>query len=360
MIRIDFTDAQILELDYERYHYPDPRIQKRMNLLYLKGIGLKHQQICSQERVTKATLAKYLKIYKLDGISGLKVLNYKGSSSELNAHVDTLKAYFSDHPPHTIAQAIEDIKRLTGVRRSPTAVRNFIKRIGMKFIKAGSIPGKAMTEKKLQEQDVFEKQELQPKLAEAAAGNRAVFFVDAAHFVFGSFLGYLWCLVRQFIPSPSGRQRFNVLGALNAVTREMTVVTNDSYINAHSVGELILKVAQSVIQTGMTSITLVMDNAKYQKCKLIQDIVSIISTELNCEIELLYLPSYSPNLNLIERYWKFIKKEALNSRYYSSFGDFKMAINNCISNPSESQKEQLKSLLTWNFQSFRKVQISLA
>ena len=74
-------------------------------------------------------------------------------------------------------------------------------------------------------------------------------------------------------------------------------------------------------------------------------------------IELLYLPAYSPQLNLIERFWRFVKKEVLYSNYYEDFGKFKSAINHCIKHPNPRQREKLASLLTWNFQSFRKIKI---
>src|SRR5262247_2271964 len=80
-------------------------------------------------------------------------------------------------------------------------------------------------------------------LAAAQAGKRAVFFVDAAHFVFGAFLGYLWCFARCWIKAPSGRQRCNVLGALNAITYEVITVTTLTYINAESVCQLLRKLA---------------------------------------------------------------------------------------------------------------------
>ena len=72
------------------------------------------------------------------------------------------------------------------------------------------------------------KKNLQPKLAEAQAGQRVVLFVDAAHFVYGAFLGSWWCFARGFLRSPSGRQRFNVLGALDAVSRQVHLFTNET------------------------------------------------------------------------------------------------------------------------------------
>jgi len=171
--------------------------------------------------------------------------------------------------------------------------------------------------------------------------------VDAAHFVFGAFLGYLWCFARCWIKAPSGRQRFNVLGALNAITYEVITVTNLTYINATSVCQLLGKLGALGLQV---PITLVLDNARYQRCALVQSVADTLG------IELLYLPAYSPNLNLIERLWKFVKKQCLYSKYYTDFSAFTFAIEDCLVHTQTTHKHALSSLLTLNFQSFKKAQ----
>lgn len=148
--------------------------------------------------------------------------------------------------------------------------------------------------------------------------------------------------------APSGRQRFNVLGALNALTHELISVTNDTYINSDSVCKLLLKIAET--STGIP-ITVVLDNARYQRCKKVQEYAAKIG------IELLFLPPYSPNLNLIERLWKFVKRNCLYSKYYDKFPDFKMAIVNCLDKTDTEYKRELDSLLTLKFQTFDKVQL---
>jgi transposase len=188
-------------------------------------------------------------------------------------------------------------------------------------------------------------------LAEARAGQRAVFFVDAAHFVLASFLGWLWCRVRQFVRAASGRQRYNVLGALNAVTRELIRVTNHTTVNAETVCELLGKIAALGLKV---PITLVLDNARYQHCHLVQDLGKALG------IELLFLPSYSPNLNLIERLWKFIKKEALNCRHHTSYSDFHARIDQCLNEISTTHQAELATLLTHNFQTFDNVSVLAA
>jgi len=113
--------------------------------------------------------------YETGGIEALKQLNFKGSPSELNEHIPSLKAHFEAHPPCTSAEAGAEIERLTGIKRCPTQIKAFLKRIGMKPRKVGYVPGKAATPEKMAEQDSFQTEELEPRLADAQAGGRAVF-----------------------------------------------------------------------------------------------------------------------------------------------------------------------------------------
>lgn len=206
------------------------------------------------------------------------------------------------------------------------------------------IPAKADPEV----QSAYLQQELEPRLAAAQAGQRAVFFVDAAHFVLAPFLGFLWSLTRLCIQAPSGRQRFNVLAALNAVTHELVTVTNESYITAQTVCTLLESIAALNLSV---PISLFLDNARYQKCALVRD------TAARLHIELCYLPAYSPNLNLIERLWKFVKKQCLYSRYYADFASFKAALVQCLKETDSRHKSALDSLLSLRFQTFRKPQL---
>lgn len=217
----------------------------------------------------------------------------------------------------------------------------------MRCRKVGMIPAKADPDK----QEAYLKEKIQPRLEEASAGKRAVFFVDAAHFVLAPFLGFLWSVTRIFIKAPSGRQRFNVLGALNAITHELISITNDTYITSTEVCQLLHK----LVELNLTvPITLFLDNARYQKCTLVTE----TARELN--IELCFLPTYSPNLNLIERMWRFVKKECLYSVYYPSFAPFKAAIENCLNETHTKHKHALDTLLTLRFQLFEKPQLSTA
>ena len=186
---------------------------------------------------------------------------------------------------------------------------------------------------------------MKPRLDAAQAGQGHMFFVDAAHFVFGTFLCCLWSFVRLYVRAASGRQRFNVLGAWNAVTRELTYVANTTVVNTETMCELLRKIAAQHL---VGPITLVMDNARYQRNALVQ----AVAQELG--ISLLYLPSYSPNLNLIERLWKFTKNKALYGRHYKTFDAFQKAIDGCLDRISTEHRPALKLLMTHHFQTFDK------
>jgi len=184
---------------------------------------------------------------------------------------------------------------------------------------------------------------LEPLLAEARAGKGQVFFVDAAHFVMGSFLCCVWCLVRRMLRGGSGRKRYSVLGAWNAVTHELVSITTDAAVSAATMCDLLLKIAALGLQG---PIRLVLDNARYQHCALVMG----LAKSLNIHLE--FLPSYSPNLNLIERLWKFVKKQVLYGRHYATFDDFRAAIDGSLAKIPTEHREKLQSLMTHNFQTF--------
>lgn len=203
----------------------------------------------------------------------------------------------------------------------------------------------------VREQSLYLEQELKPRLDAAQAGQGHVFFVDAAHFVFGTFLCCLWSFVRVFVRAASGRQRFNVLGAWNAVSRELIYVANTTVVNTKTMCELLRKIAEERL---VGPITLVLDNARYQRNAVVQ----ALAAELN--ITLLFLPSYSPNLNLIERLWKFLKRHALYGHYHPTFAEFRAAIETHLTQLSTTHHTPLKSLMTLNFQQFSDVSLLAA
>jgi transposase len=212
-----------------------------MNVLYLKSQGVTHKEIMRIEHICENTLLAYLRQYQDGGVERLKEIHFYSPKSELAQYTQTIEDYFHKNPPATINEAVAKIEELTGIRRSREQVRIFLKGLGLSPRKVGMIPAKA----DVQVQEKFLQEQLQPRIEEARAGKRVIFFVDAVHFVLAPFLGILWTLTRLFVRAPAGRQRFNVLGALNALTHKLIRVNNDSYASTCSAQALMLKVCVS-------------------------------------------------------------------------------------------------------------------
>ena len=200
----------------------------------------------------------------------------------------------------------------------------------------------------IEAQETFKTEILEPLVEQAQAGKLHLFFVDAAHFVMLPFLGYLYSLTVRFIKAASGRQRFSVLGALNAITKEVVTITDHGYINSVSVCALLQKL-HALFQN--LPIVVIMDNARYQRCAL------VIETARKLGIQIIFLPPYSPNLNLIERLWKFVKKKTLYNHYYAHYEQFHEAISNCLKQTGNTYKQDLDTLLVAKFQSFKNATI---
>lgn len=205
------------------------------------------------------------------------------------------------------------------------------------------MPPKKSIEEHVATQEEFLNHTLEPLLASARRDDGHIFFVDAAHFVQGAFLCCLWCTQRLFIRGASGRQRYSVLGAWNAVTNELVSITTAGTVSSATMCDLLHKIAALKLHG---PVTLVLDNARYQRCALVMNLAATLN------IQLQFLPSYSPNLNLIERLWKFIKRDVLYGRHYQNFTDFCAAIDGCLENIPGKHKPKLATLMTHNFQRF--------
>ena len=137
-----------------------------------------------------------------------------------------------------------------------------------------------------------------------------------------------------------------MLGAWNAVTRELLTIANTTVVNTDTMCDLLRLVAARGL---VGPVTLVLDNARYQR----NAIVMMLAKELG--IELLFLPSYSPNLNLIERLWRFVKRKAVYGRYHPTFAEFRAAVQDVLDGVPTTHAAKLASLMTLNFQEFEDV-----
>jgi transposase len=180
-------------------------------------------------------------------------------------------------------------------------------------------------------------------MSRAVEDKLVLLFLDASHFVMGcDFLGYIYGKVRRFVKTFSGRKRYNVLGALNFVTKKVTTVANDAYITATEVCEMLQKVAA---EYNGKAVHIVLDNARYQKCEVVMELAKKLNITLH------FMPPYSPNLNLIERLWKHVKSK-LRSKYYNQFDVFKESIDSIINDTDKGNKALIDRLIGESVQIF--------
>lgn len=340
MLPIKISNAEIQRLNYERYYYPCPTVQKRIHAVYFKATTqMSNTMIGALLNLHRDSVGDWIIRYERGGFEGICQFNYGTNKSALENHSQSLLQSFTQHPPMTANEAKARIEEQTGISRSPSQVRAFMKRHKMRYLQAGHIPAKADTEK----QKEWVKTKLYPVIKEAQEGKCQLLFMDAAHFILQPFICALWCVTRLFVKASAGRNRINVLGVVNAITKEIFTFSNTSYISAETIVDFLKQLKKHY---GDIPLKIVLDNARYQHCKLVES----VAKQLN--IELLFLPSYSPNLNIIERLWKFTKKKVLYAKYYESPIKFHAAINDFFQTVNQKYTLDLKSLLTLKFQFF--------
>lgn len=341
MLRLNLSDAEIQVLNYERFYYPCPIVQKRIHAVYIKAtVGLSDTVIAQLTGLHRHSVRHWLQVYQAGGFESLCQINYGTNKSELENHTDSILKSFTERPPMSACEAKSRIEELTGISRSPSQVRTFMKRHGLHYIKTGHIPAKADSEKQQQ----WVKSKLEPAIEEAENGECHLLFMDAAHFILEPFICALWCVARLFIKASSGRNRINVLGTVNAITKEILTLSNTTFISAETIVSFFKQLKEHY---GDLPLKIVLDNARYQHCKLVE----AEAKQLN--ITLLFLPSYSPNLNIIERLWKFTRKTILYAKYYDSPLKFHQAITGFFQSVNQKYYTDVKNLMTLKFQFFK-------
>lgn len=341
MLTPNLSQADIARLNYERFHYPCPMVQKRLHAVYLKAIlGGSHALIGRMSDLHANSVGTWLTRFQQEGIEALFENQYGTNESDLQTHSPSILESFRQEAPISSNQAVARIKALTNITRSPTAVRSWMHKNGLTFRKMGHLPAKVNLVKQAQ----WLEQHLNPVIEKAKKGECHLLFMDAAHFVLQPFLCAVWCLARLFIKAPAGRQRLNVVGAVHAITKQIVTLFNDSYVNAEVIAQFLRKLRA---EFGDLPLVIVLDNARYQHCQFIEQ----LANELG--IQLLFLPPYSPNLNIIERLWKMTKKHCLYAKYYENFQRFSSAITNALNTFSQ---EELDKTLTLKFQTFENTQ----
>ena len=128
MTRLSFSAEAQQALHHERFHHPHPRVQQRMEVLWLISQGVPYTQAARLGQVSEATVDRYVAVYRLGGLEALRQFQWRKPTSALLEHRDSLEESFRQKPPHTVAEACQRIQDETGIERRPTQVRAFLKK----------------------------------------------------------------------------------------------------------------------------------------------------------------------------------------------------------------------------------------
>lgn len=141
MRHLEFTRDVLDEIRRDRFAHPDPMIQQRMEVLWLKAYGEKQERIAERSGVSRTTVHRIIGRYLEGGLTAIRALNWNIPQSKLAPYQLTLETEFRLRPPSTVAEACARIEQITGIRRSPTLVRRFLReRLGLRWRKTGAVP----------------------------------------------------------------------------------------------------------------------------------------------------------------------------------------------------------------------------
>lgn len=336
MEAFSLTPAELVQLRQEHRHMTHRTDAYRINAIILLGTGWTQIQVSEALLLDERTIRRYVEAYRTGGIDALLAVRYKGSECYLNPEqIAVLDAYLVENV-HTDAKAIiRYIKATFSVEYSVSGLTQLLKRMDFVYKKPKHVPGKQDPEKQREFVDRYE------EIKANKGKNDQIYFADATHPQHNSIPSYGWIKkgVEKDLKANCGRQRLNINGAINIETLEPVVGIYDT-INAQATIDLFAKMEAKHPEADV--IYVIIDNAKYYRSQVLQDAIK------GTKIKLEFLPPYSPNLNLIERYWKFLKKKVMNNQYYETFDEFKQACESFFRKRKRYLPE-LQTLLTENF-----------
>jgi len=330
------SKEKIAELEKLHRSLRDKRQADRVKAVIALSKGWSAAQVAEILLFDEKTSRHYFERYQQGGLPALLDDNYPGAEPKLDEHqMSELEAYLEEHIFPDAKSVIAHIDRQYGVHYSVSGVTDMLHRMGFSYKKPTHVPGK---------QNPARQQAFLEEYGHIKAGkgeNDPIYLADATHPQHNSIPSYGWIKKGQEkeLKANCGRQRLNINGAINIETLEPTTGFYDT-INADSTINLLSKIEAK--HPDAETIYIIVDNARYYRSRLLSKYIK------GTKIKLIFLPPYSPNLNLIERYWKFFKKKVLNNRYYETFEEFKQA---CYSFFRKRKKymPELQMLLAENF-----------
>jgi transposase len=333
------SDKQVKILRQTHRTIKDKKLADRIKAVLSLNAGYEYSHVAKILLLDEITLRRYVKQFKEKGIKGLLEYRYSGGQSRLTVTQETgIREYFRENTPRTAIEAASYIQKKYKVSYSVIGVTKLLHRLGFSYKKPKIIPGKVDRTK----QEAFLKiyRETKAKLAP----NDRIYFVDSTHPQHNTQPSYGWILKGKandkLVKTNSGRNRLNLNGALN-FNDKTAVVLEEKTINKEATIRLLEAIAK---RQRKGKVYLILDNASYHHAFIVRH------WKLHHpRFKLLFIPSYSPNLNLIERLWRFFHQKITWNHYFETFEEFKSTTLEFFKNLNLYEKE-LSTLLTDNFQ----------
>ena len=321
----------------------DHRLAMRLSTVLWRDDGRTETEIAHLLGICTRTVRHWLRLYRQKGLDALCTLHYRGDPGELTAsQAEQLRDEIQTGRFRCARQVREWIQTSFKIAYSLSGTKRLLERLGCSFHKTTGFLFKAQRDK----QEEFVKQYEADRPAEGAATQR--YFVDACHPIWGLELVYsCWLLRGQrfLLGMGGGRKRLNILGAYGPQDQEyFDLRVPKGTISASQVIELLTRMRQRHPQT--TKFILYLDNARYQHARAVQAWVEAQKAQ-GVEFVLTFLPAYSPNLNLIERLWKFLRKHALQ-QWHASYEAMQAAVARVLDH-LEDYRQELTELMTERF-----------
>lgn len=336
MLNYTLSSEQLTELRTAHRQTHDKREADRIKAVVLLATGWSAAQVGEVLQIEPNTVRNHFQRYRQGGLAILREVAFHGSECILDAEqLAGLNLHLQHHLYLSAKSVAQWVKETFDIAYTESGMTALLHRLDFVYKKPKLLPGKANPD--AQREFLTEYQNLKQNKDEADP----IYFMDAVHPQHNPVISYGWIKrgKNQEIRSNTGRRRVNINGAID-LQRLEPVVRFDPTINAVSTIALLQQIEQ--LHPQASTIHVICDNARYYRSKLVR------AYRETSRVKLVFLPPYAPNLNLIERLWKFFKKTVLYNRYFESFPEFQSACEEFFRH-SRRYRDELQSLLTENF-----------
>ncbi len=333
------SNDQVKELKATHKQTHDKRLADRIKAVLMLHFGFTFTQIKLALLLDEVTVRRYVKQFKTKGIDGLLEFHYAGGKSKLTVmQQKELEEHLTSHTLTTAKEVQNYVQKTYGKTYTLIGITKLLHRMDFTYKKPKIVPGNVSP---LLQQEWIKRYEDTKKIL---GSNDHIYFSDATHPTHNTKPSYGWIKKGKkndvYIKSNTGRQRLNVLGALNIQNKQAVVIERKT-IDAIAIIDLLEEVKK---KQPHGKVYMVFDNARYHHARIVNNWFL-----RHPRFKRIFLPSYSPNLNIIERLWRFFHQKVTNNHYFATFQEFKETTIQFFNNLPQ-YKQELNSLLTENFQ----------